>query len=339
MTGPGPDRRASPRRAAARAAPWAVSLALHAALVGAGFVVVWSTLPDRDDDGSMARVTFFDPAPLAAPPDAEAADDRAEPDPAEPAPLPAPDRAAPEAPELDDILAALADAPESARRDEAPRAAPTDLLFERTYPDVRFYGVGAGDAERVVYVVDASGSMISTFPLILDELRRSIARLAPTQRFQVIFFRGDPGAGRAGAVAAPHPDQPERTRETRLIRATRDRIAAVGAWLDSVRPAGRSNPIPALERALALRPDAVFLLSTEITGAGAWELDEAEILARLAALDTARDGGGRVAIKVIQFLGESESPLLRAIGERHGGHAGYTLLSREQVLQRAEPPR
>lgn len=52
---------------------------------------------------------------------------------------------------------------------------------------INFAGLKASNARRVVYLVDASGSLVGTFPLIIEELRKSLQRLDPRQSFGVIF--------------------------------------------------------------------------------------------------------------------------------------------------------
>jgi len=309
--------------------PWIVSAALHGTLIVVGFFVVWNVTRAPEDPGPPAVVAFFDPAPAPAPAETatEAQEGEAtieEATPLEPVEI--------DTPSLDELLAEIDVSAEPAEP-AAPTPAQQRLIHDREYPEVRFFGHGAGNAESIVYVVDGSGSMVGTFPMLKEELRRSIDQLAPTQQFQVIFFQGDPSTRRAESRGAPHPSQPERTRETRLIRATRANVSAVMDWIDGVRPAGRSNPIPALEDALALRPDAIFVLSNTITGAGEYEVDAETILARLDELNPAHPitGHRRVAIRTIQFLEEDPSGILRAIGEAHGAPDGYTFITREEL--------
>lgn len=308
--------------------PWVISGVLHAALIAVGFFVVWNVILPPKDPGPPAVVAFFDPAPAPAPDQPQ--DTLETPDTETPTEM-TPVELELDVPELDELLAELEPAADA---EPEPVTSPRDLMLERRYPEVEFYGQGAGNAESIVYVVDGSGSMVGSFPILKKELERSIRQLAPMQRFQVVFFQSDPASGRADATAAPHPSQPERTRETLLVRATRSNVDAVLDWIGSVRPSGRSNPIPALEQALALKPDAVFVLSNTITGAGEWEVDAPAILERLDSLNPAHPitGHRRVAIRTIQFLEEDPSGILRAIGVAHGGGIdGYTFISRQEL--------
>lgn len=317
--------------------PWAASSAAHAAAVAVGVAVVWGR-PAPEPEPADVAADFW--APDIGSPDApaDASEPAREPErldgPKEPArdadSLPAPPAIA--TPSLAEVLRSGSASPDAPVAEPDPTAA-ARLAMDKSRPEARFYGVGAGDARRVVYVVDASGSMVSTFPLLRRELARSLSRLGPTQMFQVVFFQGDPSTGAARAVSAPHPDEPGRTRQTRLIRATRANIDRTTAWLDTLRPAGRSNPLPALELALALEPEAVFVLSSPITGAGEWEIGKDEAVARLDALNPhdGRTGRRGVLIKAIQFLEEDPSGVLREIGEEHGGPGGVVLITRDEL--------
>ena len=316
--------------------PWLASFAVHASIVALAFFVVWTVTTPKPPPPPPAVVSFFDPAPVRTTPDdpeVERADETEndeqpllEPEPTL-APLPSPESI------LDQVIPEIA--PET-RATESPSTVMAELMYQRRFPDIEFFGAGSGDAESIVYVVDASGSMVSTFPLLRRELEHSIQKLAPTQRFQVVFFQGNAETGEAVAVASPHPAEPDRTRETRLIRATRSNVRGVTEWIGTIRPQGRSNPIPALEIALALKPEVIFLLSNTITGVGEWEADAPSILKRLDALNPAdrRNGNRPVAIKTIEFLQEDPSGLLQAIGRLHGGPDGYTFISRTDLTSR-----
>jgi hypothetical protein len=206
-------------------------------------------------------------------------------------------------------------------------------MHERRLPEVRFFGMGASSVERIVYVVDASGSTVSLFPQLRREIEKSIRRLAPAQQFQVIFFQSDPTSRAPTALSSPHPSQPYRTDQTRLIRATRSNVSHVVRWIEQVRPRGTSNPVPALEVAMALEPQAIFLLSGPILGAGNWDVSPERVLERLDELNPVdrRSGYRPVTIQAIEFLEADPSGILRAIGLTHGGPEGHTLLTREKL--------
>ena len=109
-----------------------------------------------------------------------------------------------------------------------------------------FFGVKAR-GQFFVYVVDCSGSMIEEDRLTRAkaEVRRAAAGLVDPQKFLVIFYNDQP---------IPMPGGLPRT-------AGLDARGQLLAWLRLIEPDGETDPRGAMTMALALRPDAIFLLS------------------------------------------------------------------------------
>ena len=206
-------------------------------------------------------------------------------------------------------------------------AIPTNLLgdADESMPVVEFAGAKATNAKRIVYVVDASGSLVSWMQIVLNELFRSLEQLDDRQQFAIIFFQED------RAIEVP----PLR----RLQKATSQARRRAIDWIsegDNVVPGYGSNPVTALEAAFDLHPEVIFLLSDSITGSGAYEVDQASLLAALESMNPLRDAAsGRrdVLIQCIQFLGEQEDRLgtMRRIAELHGGEGGYKVYDRKAM--------
>jgi hypothetical protein len=116
-----------------------------------------------------------------------------------------------------------------------------------------FFGIRA-EGQVFVFVVDCSGSMIDEDRLdrAKSELMRSIRGLREPQRFKVIFYNDQP---------VPMPGEIPRLAD----RGSKDQLSR---WLDLIQPDGGTNPKGALELALGVRPDAVFLLSDGAFPAG-----------------------------------------------------------------------
>lgn len=108
-------------------------------------------------------------------------------------------------------------------------------------------------ANRIVYVVDFSGSIIVAVDELKRELKRSISRLQSDQDFNVVIFYST-GAG---------PDEQVRTEAFRpqLEPADEPTRRAFFEWIDRKQPRGATEPLQAMRRALALAPDAVFFFS------------------------------------------------------------------------------
>lgn len=222
----------------------------------------------------------------------------------------------------------------------APPAAPPPLA-PAAPAKATFAGVKADRAERVVYVVDASGAMTTSLTFVMNALARSIGELDESQQFQVILFRDPPpsggdGSGGSGGGSGASSNgfeifSPPGARVAGLLRANDTNKDAVRGWLRSVRPLGRSAPLPGLRAALALKPQLVFLLTRSITRSGStpqWGSGNESVLKTLDELNPHDRVTGRraVTVKTIQFLDDDPSGLLRSIAEQHGdGPGSYTL--------------
>lgn len=208
---------------------------------------------------------------------------------------------------------------------------------------VAFAGLTARgeQARTVVYVIDASGPMISSLSDVLAEVNRSVEALLPTQRFGVVLFRDAEGTagGRGGQSTVLF--------DTQLREANAHNRELLKHWLSGITATGRSNPMDGLRAALALRPQVVFLLSRSInrTGGGVWDLGPKATLDELDRLNpelAARGGGkGRATIiKTIQFQEPDPTGVMQQIAQRHGGRYGtsdgpaYRLLKREELQKR-----
>jgi hypothetical protein len=104
-------------------------------------------------------------------------------------------------------------------------------------PKVEFFGSVTED-RKICYVVDCSGSMQGTFGRVQKELIESIEGLDADRYFYVIFF----GSGRLYEYG-----------DGRLTRATADAKTSVCEFIKSIRPAGATNAIAAMERAMQIR--------------------------------------------------------------------------------------
>ncbi|MHC5026545.1 MAG: vWA domain-containing protein [Planctomycetota bacterium] len=183
-----------------------------------------------------------------------------------------------------------------------------------------FVGLRTSNARSIVYVIDASGSLIATLPVVIRELSRSLQSLTSDQAFGIVFFQRD------AALSVPSPKG--------LIPATSSEKHRALEWIDeNIIPGGNSNPLPALEAALRLEPDVIFLLSDNITGAGQYEVDQSDLLGMLDRLNprASRNGRRRTRINCVQFLDPDPLDTLARIAREHGGPDGYKFLDREEL--------
>ena len=164
-------------------------------------------------------------------------------------------------------------------------------------------------AKRIAYVIDASGSLLDSMPFVIENLKKSIRGLKSHQSFTVIFSQGDK------AIEVP----PQGMRQANV-----DHKRQALDWIDmgsgNVVPKGRSKPIVAIKAALRYKPEAIFLLSDNITGQGQFETNQKRLLSDVLKANTVK-----TRINTIQFLYPDPlvsiglKPTLEVISSETGG--------------------
>jgi len=112
-------------------------------------------------------------------------------------------------------------------------------------PKSSFVGVG-GNARKIVYLCDESGTMLSVFSNLKFELTKSIEALRPPQSFGVVFFRDD---------------KVEALDDKSLLLANPENKRKAFGYVNDRYPAGLTNPIPAINLALSLKPELMYVLT------------------------------------------------------------------------------
>lgn len=105
--------------------------------------------------------------------------------------------------------------------------------------EIEFFG-SVSEQRKVCYVVDCSGSMRGMFARVRRELTESIDKLWADQYFYIIFF----GGGRFYETGGG-----------KLVRATEKAKRRAYDFIESVRPAGQTNAMAALKRAMQIRDE------------------------------------------------------------------------------------
>ncbi|MEE9405025.1 MAG: hypothetical protein V3V20_09030 [Algisphaera sp.] len=246
---------------ATQAIPWIISIGAHVALILLAFFVVWSVQTLTDDSKVVIPVVTLSDNPGAALETQTL--ERVDPTPLEvtvpPQEVPLPE---PEDAELllDAALPGLSD---------PLAAAPSFELAVSDVPatEVMFMGSG-GNATKIVFVLEADGSIISDYPQIVGNLARTLRDMNEQQKYSVVVFDGQgvkevPPAGLKVATAA-------------------SKVATL-KWLknpSNVKNYGTGDPIAAIERAARLRPELIFLLSQNLYNPGGkkHEFQRAEII-------------------------------------------------------------
>ncbi len=182
-------------------------------------------------------------------------------------------------------------------------------------PITGFIGTG-GNAHRIVYVVDKSGSMFDTFDYVKAELKLSISRLTDKQWFAVLLFADD---------FSPTDKFLLPLNKAGWVQATDDNKRQAAEWIDKRTygsDGGRTDPRKALERAFNLaggKPQLVYLLTD---GMFTFPEPTVELLDRL-------NPDRKVKINTILFKDRSAEKLMQGIASRTGGQ--YRLVGEADV--------
>jgi hypothetical protein len=146
--------------------------------------------------------------------------------------------------------------------------------------------VPGGNARRVVFVCDASGSMINKFATLKEQLNRVISKMRIPQSFDVIFFQDN----RAIVLSrdALHHDS--------LILASADGRRNASAFLESLTIGQTSDPMQALRLAFSRKPDLLYFLTD-----GDFPDNDA-VLKNVRMLNQPDASGRKVKINTIAFF-------------------------------------
>lgn len=157
-----------------------------------------------------------------------------------------------------------------------------------------FFGTAAA-GNSFVYVVDMSQSMEGNrFVRARAELKRSIGKLKPQQKFYVIFFNDQ-----AFPMFFPRPARG-------LVEATGSQRSKAARWINNQRPFSITNPEPALQMAIEMKPDVIFFLTD-----GDIPIEVRE--------NTLKANKERIVIHTIAFESEAGRLLLEQMAKENGG--------------------
>jgi len=152
-----------------------------------------------------------------------------------------------------------------------------------------------GNARKILYLCDSSGSMMTKFDSLREQLTKAVGALRPIQEFNVIFFSQDF----------------YRALEPRLALALPETKRKAYDFLEKTTAHSTSDPIPGLRAAFASEPQLIYLLTD-----GDFP-NNAAVLEEIRKLNKA----GRVKINTIAFMdhGEEYERTLKQIADENGG--------------------
>jgi len=205
------------------------------------------------------------------------------------------------------ILPGLGD--EEILAEEAARRAARPSLGPET--QVSLFGSAGAVGHSFVFVIDRSKSMggsgLNALSAARVELSRALTNLKPNHRFQIIGYH--------------HKCVYYNT--TRLTSANEDNVAGVSEFIDRLAAFGSTSHEMALRAALAMEPDAVFLL----TDGGDPHLNDIQLanIHKLAA--------PRATIHCIQFgfgVRDEDDNFMMRLARQNGGGYTYVNMSRRR---------
>lgn len=161
------------------------------------------------------------------------------------------------------------------------------------------------DGDRLVFLVDCSGSLVDSLPQMLVWLHEAIATLQPGETFTIVFFQKDQAIEPSPAGLKP---------------LTRDYLADLDReWLNPnaspILPAGRSDPAAAFELALSYNPSDIYLLSDESFAQRAGDTTPEQAVAFV----TETLGDTDVRLHGVQFFYDAGDSTLQTLSEQFDG--------------------
>jgi len=194
--------------------------------------------------------------------------------------------------ELQSILATLRVARAAVRRSGSNDLGDR-LAKAQQKTQLKAAATSATNGRRVVFVLDASGSMLNTLDRARVDILHLIEDLAREDSFTVMVSRDD-GVEVFADVFMP---------------ASVGNIAAVRAYLADVSPRGTGDGQCGLEDAIAMRPDRICLIS------------DGEVPTPDAMVSAARGEGRRIPVDTVAAPGASEAgvAVLKKVSAETGG--------------------
>lgn len=289
--------------------PWSISILFHLAIILLAFFLGWVIVQQEEPDEITIAAPTINPMP-PMPVNERIAERKPEQRVRTPAKAPTKPKVQTEVvldmPTLVAVTAPSATAP-----------AITNSPGGEDFLGVPSSGGGAPPPSRIAFVIDASGSLIDTFPFIIDELKRFVNSLEASQSFTILFYTGDE------VIEVP---------PGKLRKANSEHKQRVINWIDidsyNVIPRGSGDPIRAIRQALSYRPQLIYLLSDNITGRGAYSINQQTLLNAIRQANRSN-----TKITTIQFI--YEDPLALA-PDKEGKPAGPDARTLKKIADMTE---
>jgi hypothetical protein len=165
-------------------------------------------------------------------------------------------------------------------------------------PPANFAGISS-NARKVVFLCDASGTMMSVFDDLKQQLRLSVDKLAPVQAFNIIFFKDE--------------NVLTYNREGLTMASAANKSQAFN-WISRASSAGSTNPLPGIRLAFAQQPELIYVLTDGFDNVDSFDA----VIAEFRRLN--RDRRTRVNTILIRSSDDQQlEQVLRTIAQDSGG--------------------
>ena len=288
------------RKTLAALMPWGVSIVAHVVLVVFAFFLVWQTIVTGPEEKPTVPTLVPTPDVVKF---TKSDIDAIEPDSGSPPLTPVLNIVTPSEPIVPGFDKPVVSIPNPGQGTEG-----FDQGFDK--------GDGPGDglidegdiigSSKVVFIIDASGSMVDVLPFVENEMKRLLQTLDSKLKATIIVFSGKgvfevPGGGGVRGLRPLTAQFKEQIRDWTTLSNHRFETGGPGG----------ANVLTAIDRGMSYKPELVFLLSDNLTGGGQGatkhELFQSEIL---QVVQKHKKATPSVRINTIQFL--YEDPLVRA---------------------------
>ena len=196
----------------------------------------------------------------------------------------------------------------------------------KLFEGAEFFGSKAV-GNTFVYVVDSSPSMRrdGAFEAAKEQIVRSLGSMKPKQRYHISFFGGELESMTFRGQAA----------ETFPIPANSENLSKTMEWIGRIKiqKDGRP-PIDALQSAIAMQPDGIFLLFDGDTKVDDWTAKVREIN---RSKDFLSDGGPKVPIHVIHFFRDEFEKSMRTLATENNGTYRFIPRPQKSPFQKPTP--
>ena len=153
-----------------------------------------------------------------------------------------------------------------------------------------FFGI-ADRGKKFIYILDCSGSMDGERLIAAKyELIRSIKKLKRGSKFEVFFYNDSQQSFNGG----------------KLTNNSKKNIRMVSRWIEKIKAGGGTNPITAVEVAIKLEPDCIWILSD-----GEFNKSVSNTIKRL--------NRSNIHIHTIAFMNDGSDSILREIAKENNG--------------------